>query len=360
MMPVRLLNENKVWRRCVGKFLMYVFLTFFAAGCATTSGPKSHAREVNSLKDLCRQHNIQWRWDSVSHVVTLEKNGKKAKVLVGSPNVYLGDKRVALNEPVDFKRSIIVVPGDFKEKVIGFLFDAPSTVPAKPSALTISKVKRIIVDAGHGGKDPGAIGPSGLYEKNVVLDIVMRLKSILERYGFDVVMTRDTDEFLSLQERTELASLKNGDLFISIHANAHGSSSVSGLEVYTAKDLDFTERAEQQRKINESTMYQQLKMERNSADLREIVSDLMYVNKEFESNRLAGIVAAETSEAIGTRNLGVKESRFFVVRNTLVPAILVEVGFLTNPKEERNLNTGLYRQRIASAMAKGILKYSYE
>ena len=123
-------------------------------------------------------------------------------------------------------------------------------------------MREIIIDAGHGGKDPGALGRGNIKEKNIVLDIAQRLKKILKGRGIKVKMTRDRDNFVSLQKRTEIASRSKADLFISIHANSSPTRSVYGLEVFDAKHLNAKDKKEAQRKTNRRLMFGGLAMKR--------------------------------------------------------------------------------------------------
>lgn len=221
------------------------------------------------------------------------------------------------------------------------------------------QVREIIIDAGHGGKDPGAIGRFGEQEKKIVLDISMRLKKILQNKGIKVKMTRARDEFISLQKRTEIASRSKADLFVSVHANSSPVRSVHGLEVYTAKYLGFKERNAEQRKTNQRLMFNHLSMKRGASGVEKIVSDMLYVHKQAKAETLAKQLAKKTAKRIKTKNRGKKESQFYVVKNTLIPAILIEVGFLSNPKESKLLQTSTYRQRVARGIAESILEYAH-
>jgi N-acetylmuramoyl-L-alanine amidase len=266
----------------------------------------------------------------------------------------IDEERIALSSPTRMVKSAAVVPLDFKPKVIDRLY----AEAAKKKGFALAKARRIMIDAGHGGKDPGAVGYSGLQEKGVVLDICRQLKKILQERGFDVELTREDDRFLSLSERTLMASQYNADLFVSVHANASTANNAYGLEVYASQDLGFLDRIEPQRKVNETCLFGRLAMKRNDPDVERILSDMLYENKLSESDRLAEDISERTADFVRTKNRGAKTERFFVLRNTLVPAILVEVGFLSNPKEEKLLRTESYRRQIAQSLAEGIEDYA--
>jgi N-acetylmuramoyl-L-alanine amidase len=170
-------------------------------------------------------------------------------------------------------------------------------------------------------------------------------------------MTRQSDVFLTLQERTELASHGKTDLFVSIHANSNPSRNVQGLEVYMAPDLSEEDKKEDQRRENMRLMAQHLDMKKTDMNLQKIVADMLYTQKQMQSSALARKVLYGVCTYAGVKNRGVKEARFFVVRNTLIPAILIETGYLTNPREERLLTSKLYRQKLAQGIARSILSY---
>ena len=342
---------NKNLFTCSAALLLSVMI----AGCATTTKQPSVSTKKDAyLKDICDRNNVSWNWDQVSRVVTLRYRGIKAKVLVGSDLVLIGDDRVTLSAPTSTVRSAVIVPPDFSDKVIKNL----RRRAGRRKGYVFAKVRSIIIDAGHGGKDPGAIGRGGLQEKGVALDICKRLKRLLVKNGFKIQMTRDSDRFISLKGRTEIASRANADLFISIHANAAPSRSVYGFETYSAKDLGFIDRIATQRKLNEDLMFSNLSIKNNATDVERIVSDMMYEHKQAESKLFARQIAGKTSRLLKTKNRGAKRERFFVLRNTLIPAVLVEVGFLSNAKEEKLLKTKAYRQKIAESLAKSILEYA--
>ncbi len=339
--------------------LIIIFLVVFAGvmggGCATLpKQPSISSTQEMYLKDICQQNNIRWEWDQVSQVVTLKYRNAKAQALIGSELVLIGADRIFLSSPMRRVRSAVIVPKDFKGKVVNRLRQKA----ASQKGYQVPKVRKVMIDAGHGGKDPGAIGRTGTKEKVIVLDVAKRLKKLLKEKGFKVEMTRSDDTFISLEGRTEIASRANVDLFVSIHANSSPVRSVYGIEVYSARNLSFIDKIASQRKTNESLLFRNLKIKRSSQSARKIVSDMLYTHKQAESKRLAEYLAKKSSQMAKTKNRGAKTARFYVLRNTLIPAILVEVGFLSNPKEERMLKTSSYRQKIARSLAESIVGYA--
>ncbi len=337
--------------------LLAVLASAILSGCATTSKrPPVSGKEQAYLQDICESNGIVWEWEQVSEVVTLKYRNTRAQAMIDSDVVLMGDEKISLSAPIRRTRGAVTVPGDFQWKVIDRL--RQKTVAQKSDG--IPKVRKIVLDAGHGGKDPGAIGRNGTKEKGIVLDIAQRLKKILQERGMNVVMTRDSDEFIPLEGRTAIACRQNADLFVSIHANASPARSVYGVEVYSQKPLKKISRIALERKINEDLLFKNLAMRRDSSDVKKIVSDMLYGNKQAESKDLAENMAQKVSRQIKTKDLGAKTADFHVLRNTLIPAVLVEVGFLSNPKEEKLLNNSEYRQKIAQGVAEGIMDYVNE
>ena len=330
------------------KFSFYLIsglLLLGLAGCETVPIAPGQSRD---LKVLCEQYNVQWYVDSVSQTVTLRASGREAKALVGSNVVVIEGEKVYLSDSLRRERGTVIVPSDFNTKVIVRLVSAGAPRTGY----------HVVVDAGHGGKDPGAISRSGTQEKDITLDISRKLRQVLEAKGFKVTMTRDRDVFIPLEERSEIATRAKADLFVSIHANSSPSRSIDGLEVYAMRDLEGSERRDPQRLKNQRTMFRNLSMNSGNASLEGIIADMLYNYKISESQLLASYVNKGVSVGARVNSRGVKRAGFNVLRNTLVPAVLVEVGFLTNSQEEAQLRDPLYRQRLADCIAASLVNFS--
>lgn len=217
-------------------------------------------------------------------------------------------------------------------------------------------VKRIIIDAGHGGKDPGAIGRNGIREKDVMLKLARLVADkVRQELRCEVVLTRKSDVFLPLEDRTAIANMKKGDLFISLHTNAHRDRRISGVETYIlniALDEDAMNLAARENATST----------KNIGDLQMILNDLMLNTKINESARLAefvqkGLVRELRTRYKGVQNRGVRQAPFYVLIGAEMPAILVEVGYITNRTENKRLCTEAYLKRTASGIVKGIDSY---
>jgi N-acetylmuramoyl-L-alanine amidase len=217
------------------------------------------------------------------------------------------------------------------------------------------RVGRIVIDPGHGGRDPGAMG-QGTSESAITLDIALRLEKLLAKEpGVEVVLTRRTDEFVTLQERPEIASRENADLFVSIHVNAHRDKSISGVETFLLNFASTPDAAAVAARENASSSL-------TMSHLNDLVKQIALGNKLQESNDLAGhvqgaLVKKLTPANRSLRDLGVKQAPFVVLVGAAMPSVLVEVAFLTNSLESRLLATGAYRQKIAEGLLDGLRRY---
>jgi N-acetylmuramoyl-L-alanine amidase len=219
------------------------------------------------------------------------------------------------------------------------------------------KIGTIVIDAGHGGHDTGTIGPKGLLEKDLVLDVALRLGKLLEsRLGANVIYTRDDDTFIPLETRTAIANEHRADMFISVHANSSSSSSARGVETYYLNfttNADALEVAARENAVSEKSVY----------ELQDLVKKITLKDKIEESRELAGDVQQSLYAGLSPknptlRNRGVKKAPFVVLIGANMPSILAEISFVSNPTDEKKLQTPEYRQKIAESLYKGIAKYA--
>ncbi len=221
------------------------------------------------------------------------------------------------------------------------------------------KIKTIIIDPGHGGKDPGAVGRRGLKEKDVTLDIARRLKRNLDRDGrLKVYLTRTRDQFLPLRKRSSFANQKKGDLFISIHANAAYSRRISGFETfYLCEAVDDTARAVAARENSVLRLESSKNPQSMGSDLEVILWELKYTEFRTQSRELAQLVQKNLDRRFKMRNRGVKTAPFYVLRKVDMPSVLVEVGFISNLGDEAMLASKSHREKMAQALAESIISY---
>jgi len=231
----------------------------------------------------------------------------------------------------------------------------PSVLAARPRV----KFGRIVIDAGHGGKDPGAVGKSGLKEKDVTLKLARMLKERLSaRLGSKIILTRDRDVYLPLVERTGIANSLDADIFISIHVNASPKRSASGVETYilsAAKDEETRRLAARENSASVSSV----------SDLEFILNDMLKTAKSNDSLRLAAtvhetLVGGLRRKYTGVRSNGVKGAPFYVLVGTRMPSILVEVSFISNVEEERRLKDDGYLRELTEGILAGVVKFVNE
>jgi N-acetylmuramoyl-L-alanine amidase len=218
------------------------------------------------------------------------------------------------------------------------------------------KIGKIVIDPGHGGHDTGTIGPDGLKEKDLVLEVGRRLGKLLEtRLGAEVVYTRKNDTFIPLETRTAIANQQRADLFVSIHANSSSDPDARGVETYYlnfTSNPDALEVAARENAVSEKSIY----------ELQDLVKKIALKEKIEESREFAGDVQASLHSGLAAkspaiRNRGVKKAPFIVLIGANMPSILAEISFVSNPTDERRLETSEYRQRIAESLYRGIAKY---
>ena len=229
---------------------------------------------------------------------------------------------------------------------------------------TFSEKKRIVIDAGHGGHDPGAIGPNKVYEKDVVLDIALKLRDLLQKnQNYEVFLTRDKDVFIPLEQRTAIANSKNADLFVSIHANASPNRSAKGIETYMLNWTTDEEAMKVAARENAISLKKMRQMNKKQMDILDIIkSDLSRENKRDESIKLAHYIQKDLVSDLHRDykhivDLGVKQALFYVLFGAKMPSVLVEVSFISNPLEEKLLSKDDYRGDLARSISAGITKY---
>jgi N-acetylmuramoyl-L-alanine amidase len=215
------------------------------------------------------------------------------------------------------------------------------------------KVSRVVIDAGHGGKDTGSIGPTGYSEKELVLDVAKRLKTLIEtEIGAEVIMTRNDDTFVPLETRTAIANQQEADMFISIHANSSKTRTVRGVETFF---LNFTTSKESL----DLASRENAGSDKSVHELSDLVKRIVLTEKVTESRELAERVQTAMSRAKGTGpDRGVKQAPFMVLIGANMPSILAEISFISNPDEEKVLRTPAYRQHLAEYLLDGVRSYA--
>ncbi len=342
--------------------IIFIFLSLLFSGCEsipTQEGGITYT--INNLSyvpliAVTSAQNLRVEYDTFARTVELNRDAHKVNMMVGDSLVLVDGVPAHLRHPVDFYRGAIVVPVTFREQILDGLFKEYPL--RKRTGIPVLRIKKVVIDAGHGGDDPGALGRSGLQEKEINLDIAKRLSAILRSAGLTVSLTRSTDKFIQLGRRVDIANDANADLFVSIHSNASRVRTLNGFEVYyvapTVSDSKRGYLSAQDTPIN----LDNFQLASNALDLKAIVWDMIYTSNRSESVALSRSICRVMDSNSDARILGVKSARFEVLRGTQMPAVLVETGFVSNPTEERLLKSSAYRQKVAENVAQGILDYA--
>lgn len=356
------------------KIAIICFIALSVAGCAA-QGPyikmdpslQSDTRTFESaqyvpLVRLCQVYGVDCKWDSFIRTAVLTKNGKIV-LRAGSDRILVNGNEKKLGAPVILTNGVVYVPTAFIRNNLGIIIETPSVaekVPYMPEAVAPGKysIRTIMLDPGHGGNDPGAIGRRlHLKEKDLTLTIARKLRDILEGRGIKVIMTRDSDVFIPLSKRVSMANSSNADLFVSIHINASRSRLMSGFECYYLSEAtDDNSRATEafenaSMKSDEGTVLE------HSKGLDKTLWDIKLTENRRESAELASDICGAVENSLVARNRGVKTARFFVLKRTRIPSVLVETGYISNKFEELKFKDSAYVNRITEVIAKGILYY---
>jgi N-acetylmuramoyl-L-alanine amidase len=304
------------------------------------SGPAEVRARLSGLTiDQGEAHEVN---DGLIREISLSRAGSGALLRVGLEGPLGDTKTTVLSEPyrvvLDFYRP--------RERTEG------ARVQAAP-------LRVIVLDAGHGGHDSGAVGPSGLQEKDLVLDVTRRLARMLEEgLGLKVALTRTDDRFVPLRERAAFANAQRADLFVSVHANAHRVSVSEGVETYFLSSEASDNEARQVAALENGVVQLESPASRAKTDiLKTILWDLAQSEFQAESSRLAEVVQDSVTQSLGLTNRGVKQAGFYVLGGVAMPAVLVEIGFITNRKEERKLMDSRHREEVARAIYSGLAAY---
>ncbi len=324
------------------------------------SNNQPHQRLYVDLKNSLLGENIQRTIpidDSLLKDVRAAQYSKETVRVVVDIKSFENYNIFSLKNPF---RIVIDVRGDSRQTASAGSTSPPiewGTETASIARQLALGVHRIVIDPGHGGKDYGAPGfVSGVHEKHVVLDISKRLAArIRNELGCEVLMTRNDDTYLTLEERTAIANTQKADLFISIHANASRNREAYGIETYFLNLTTDNESIAVAARENATS-------EKNISELQTILNDLMHNAKVNESSRLATSVQSILCSQLETgfsriRNKGVKQAPFYVLLGAQMPAILIETAFISNDRECRRLSSPEYQEALCSGIIDGIRQY---
>ncbi|NOR54029.1 MAG: AMIN domain-containing protein [Candidatus Aminicenantes bacterium] len=301
------------------------------------------------LNPLLHEKKILVQADYLSQIRVAQKTNSTVRI-VADMDLDISSFRV-WHLPDPFRIIIDIHPSKFYR-------------PSQPTSKKLSiirqfglGVQRVVIDPGHGGKDPGCVGKNGTLEKDVVLTVSRLLKTLLEKDGLEVILTRGSDIFLPVENRTVIANQRQADLFISIHANASRNRKLSGIETFY---LNFN----QDPSVIATAARENATSTKNISKMKDIIEKIIQNTKIPESKELAkdiqnNLVSSLSKKYSNINSLGVKGGPFWVLIGAEVPSVLVEISFLSNPTEEKRLQSTQYRQRIAQGIYEGIMAYKH-
>ena len=315
------------------------------------------------LADILAAFEARVEIDPVTKVHRLRGQGIVAALCPGMPWMLVNGQFIRLSNPVVHQNGETRIPSEVARilrEIKASSVRRPRASKPKPRIEVRPRPKMtIILDAGHGGKDPGALGKNGLQEKAVNLGVAQKLHRLLELKGHKVILTRSSDRYLTLQQRTELCRKHQPDLFISIHANSAANLTATGIETYySATRMSLGSGKDRGPRLGDLDKRFAGVNGRLLPEAKKLVYKIYFGEFQDEGHRLATEIQNSLVSAFPDKpNRGVKAGRWFVVRWSQAPAILVELGFLSNSKTESQMKSPAYQEKLAKALLNGIEGY---
>lgn len=322
-----------------------------------------HAAYSNELSDVSSQGSLPQTGPSVKDIASLSRQPNRVKA-TPQPTTAPVASSVAGTTPASQPDEFAAKPRSLRRRPASRDPGVDVVRPAAPMATgerslvrTLGlKINRIVIDAGHGGHDSGTLGPGGMEEKDVVLDVALRLGKLLrQRLGADVIYTRDDDTFIPLETRTAIANKAQADLFISVHANSSSDPSARGVETYYlnfTSSPDALEVAARENAVSDESIHQLSGLVKKIA-----LEDKISESREFASDVQQSLYTGLEAGNPGLKDRGVKKAPFVVLIGANMPSILAEISFLTNPEDAEELREPAYRERIAESLYRGVSRY---
>jgi len=300
--------------------------------------------DPEAVKDVLKQSGVEATVVHLGNALVVRFRESSKRVMAVESFVLEDPFRLILEVSYEAKASTAERPAEEK---------SPEPISEKPHKKPKPKPPLVVIDPGHGGRDGGAKGHGGVLEKELTLKVALNLERELKQRGIDVLLTRRDDRFVSLEDRTALANLKDASLFVSIHLNAHSSKKTSGVETY------FLDTTDDKYSLRLAATENKTSEERVSEIQLAMVGLSMRLHTEESEAIAAGLQrsmvdVAQRYRKGGVRNLGVKSSLFYVLLGARMPAVLTELGFITNPADAELLSQRWYRRKLAASMARTI------
>jgi N-acetylmuramoyl-L-alanine amidase len=311
------------------------------AGCASVPARYPSQQGFVAIDSFCRAHNLEYNFDTVDDIIRIYSSDLETRLMLNSTVGYHNGNVFFMSQQPFYVQGQVFLPRDLESRLYGGE-QANFGVPFM--------VNTVVIDPGHGGKDPGAVSSWSGREKDINLRVAKELESELKKRGFRVVMTRSRDMYLPLEDRVAVAKRYNADLFISIHSNANRSHYMSGVEVYylTPTKLDSPGRSLQLARVNEGWQG------KVNFSTRAILWD-MVLTKSYSLSLESANIFYTTLRNMGYKVKPPKAANYHVLRNAYTPAILVELGYVSNPEEGRMLRQPKYQKQLAQSLASSIV-----
>lgn len=341
--------------------LSYFLSIFWFAGWANAeSNPPAYAIEIDRtsfipLVDVCTHQSIALEWDGVTEKATLKKNGQYVIFMAGTPLVNVDGAIRSLASPPRIMRGIFLIP----EVVPGSAW-WPWKIEEEEAPLPderVQKTIRVLIDPGHGGEDAGESGLAGFFEKDIVLEFSLELGAELRAAGFDIFLTRTTDEAVSIRDRQEMIVAEKADLFFSVHAGASPNDSTHGFETYyfsPSADDYARSVAEKENNMDGSGSF-------DVAEQNPLIDptawEMMRSKRQSESILLAKLVSKGLAESALTMDRGVRGAGLNILKNVQVPALFIRIGFMTHSEEASRLKDPAYRKTVVLAITQAFFEY---
>jgi len=318
---------------------------------------KASTRDIEREADAAR-HPATAGERNVGETTTAKAGARDTEV--ARPRPAMADRNAIFNLP-EINEPILPMSSPEAQKASPAQAAAQDLGAKVEAKLAGAPIKRVVIDPGHGGHDTGTISPSGMREKDLVLDVAHKLRAYIKRNypDVEVILTRDSDRFVALEERTAIANSRRADLFISIHANASPARAASGVETYFLSP----DRAPQEDADTAARENARVAVEKPADKTQPIVASVTVGNRVAESRELARYIQSGLVRGIGAAsprtaaNRGVKHAAFVVLLGASMPSVLAEVSFLSNPKDDALLQTLQFRDRIAASLFAGLNAY---
>lgn len=336
------------------QLIVFILLFFF-------TGLFSQSQDQNSIDidSLSRRFKLEVSYNDLAGDIILFDKRIQLKIVPGLSQFEINHKVHSLPRPISMVNGQVFVD----RKILEHLSNKEQVVPPKIEKKVTHELPKdfiVVIDPGHGGKDPGTSGEKGTEEKKVVLTIGLLLKEELENMGATVILTRTRDEFIPLPERPLIASMAGANVFISLHLNSTKDSQIEGVEIFVYRYRD------QEYENSRATSVAQ-----NISIKKSLLADDCYISMGIDSNlmRLQQFSSIQESHFLASRilskilekdemtNRGIKEANFVVLRNATCPSVLIEMGFLSNEETEGKFQTSSYCKSMAKNIAAGIAKF---